>query len=466
MTTRSDYPTKWSPPAIRAHLSWLLYAPKQSQKALLAASFGWLLDSFDVMLYSLVLASLILDPHLHLSKQLAGTLGSLTLIAAAIGGLAFGLIADRFGRTRALMASVLIYAIFTAACGLAQSVAQLAIFRILLGFGMGGEWASGASLVAESFPDEHRGKALGLMQSSWAIGYALAALVVAVVMPHFGWRGVFFVGILPALLTLYIRRSVKEPAWTAAHAAAHPPQNPVILSEVEGPRSSLDSHHRSNLSNPASLRSSTEPSRPPNFLTLFRHPLLPLTLTLTAMNACCLFAWWGFNLWVPAYLSLPVTKGGIGLPTHSMTAIVVFMQLGMFLGYLTFGFLADRFGRKRTYVVYLCSAAALMLAFGSTRSPLALFFLAPFVAFTATGYFTGFAAVSAEIYETRIRSTAQGFTYNTGRIASAVAPFAVGSLADKHGFGAAFVIASTAFLLAAFLWFWIPETLKTTATAS
>jgi MFS family permease len=440
---RDEWEVKFAKP-----LAWLTQAPAASKKALLAASLGWMLDSFDVMLYSLVLASLILDPHLHLSKQLAGTLGSLTLIAAAIGGLAFGLIADRFGRTRALMASVLIYAIFTAACGLAQTVAQLAIFRILLGFGMGGEWASGASLVAESFPDEHRGKALGLMQSSWAIGYALAALTVALVMPHFGWRGVFFVGILPALLTLYIRRTVAEPAaWTDT-------QTPPPADTLSVPHSSQP--HRDEWVHP----------KPPNFLTLFRHPLLPLTLAITAMNACCLFAWWGFNLWVPAYLSLPVAKGGIGLPNHSMTAIVVFMQLGMFLGYLTFGFLADTFGRKRTYVAYLLAAAVLMLAFGATRSPLLLFFLAPFVAFAATGYFTGFAAVSAEIYETRIRSTAQGFTYNTGRIASAIAPFAVGTLADKHGFGAAFVIASAAFLLAAFLWFWIPETLKTTASAS
>jgi MFS family permease len=430
MNTRSvQHPTNWRPSGVRTHLSWLLSAPKSSQQALLAASLGWMLDSFDVMLYSLVLASLILDPTLHLSRQLAGTLGSLTLIAAALGGLVFGLIADRFGRTRALMLSVLLYAVFTAACGLAQTVAQLAVFRILLGLGMGGEWASGASLVAESFPDEHRGKALGLMQSSWAIGYALAALTVALVLPRFGWRAVFFVGIVPAILTLWIRRKVEEPpAWTQLHRPrSGPVRREAAIARDQGA-----------------------------FASVFRNKL---TYIITLMNACCLFAWWGFNLWVPAYLSLPRAKGGIGLPTHSMTAIVVFMQLGMFVGYLTFGILADTFGRKRTYIAYLLSAAVLMLAFGATRAPLILFALAPFVAFTATGYFTGFAAVTAEIYETRIRSTAQGFTYNTGRIASAIAPFAVGSLAGKHGFGIAFVIAAAAFLLAATLWIWIPETL-------
>jgi MFS family permease len=169
------------------------------------------------------------------------------------------------------------------------------------------------------------------------------------------------------------------------------------------------------------------------------------------MNACCLFAWWGFNLWVPAYLSLAPAKGGVGVASGMMTAIVVFMQVGMWLGYVTFGYVSDRFGRVRTYTAYLVCAALLMLAFGATSAPWALFALAPFVAFAATGYFSGFAAVTADVYSSRIRATAQGFTYNTGRIASAAAPFLVGSFADKHGFRAAFVIAACAFALAALL---------------
>ena len=208
-------------------LAWLQAAPAPARRALLAASLGWLLDSFDVMLYSLVLASIILD--LHLTKASAGILGSVTLVAAAIGGLAFGLIADRFGRTRALMASVLIYAVFTATCGLAHSFAQLAVFRILLGFGMGGEWASGAALVSEHFPGRDRGKALGLMQSSWAIGYALAALVTLLILPRFGWRAVFFAGLLPALLTLYIRRNVAEAVtWHSPRSGPGPHEDPAV----------------------------------------------------------------------------------------------------------------------------------------------------------------------------------------------------------------------------------------------
>ena len=404
-------------PGAKSHaLSWFFEATPQARQALLAASLGWALDAFDVMLYSLLLASILLE--FHLSKQTAGLLGSLTLLAAAAGGLLFGVLADRFGRTRALMASVLLYAVFTAACGLAHTVLELAIFRTLLGFGMGGEWASGAALVSDTWAPEHRGKALSLMQSAWAVGYAAAALDVAIVLPRWGWRAVFFTGLAPALLTLYIRRKVKEP---------------------ETP--------------PAASSSSR-----PTLGTVFAPPLLPLTLALTAMNAACLFAWWGFNFFVPAYLSLPAARGGIGLAPHRMTAIVIFMQAGMFLGYLTFGFIADRFGRRRVYIAYLLTAAALLCVFAWLRSPVALFLLAPAVAFAATGYFSGFAAVTAEVYPAPIRATGQGLTYNTGRIASAVAPFAAGGLADRHGFLPAFLLSAAAFLVAAALWRFIPET--------
>ena len=190
-----------------------------------------MLDSFDVMLYALTLAAVM--PALGLSKETAGLLGSITLLAAAGGGIVFGVIADRFGRTRALMASVLIYSVFTAACGLAQTAAQLAVFRVLLGIGMGGEWASGAALVSETWPDEHRGKALGLMQSAWAIGYAAAALVTMLVLPRWGWRAVFFIGVLPGIpdplgarprrRAALVARGGAPPGIVERHLQARPP---------------------------------------------------------------------------------------------------------------------------------------------------------------------------------------------------------------------------------------------------
>ena len=172
-------------------------ATPDARRALVAASLGWLLDAFDVMLYALILTSVIQE--LGLDRQTGGLMASLTLGASAIGGLVFGVIADRLGRTRALNLSILLYSVFTFACGFAQNVWQFAVFRVILGLGMGGEWASGATLVSETWPEKHRGKALGIMQSCWAIGYGLAAIVVAIVLPSFGWRAVFFVGIVPAI---------------------------------------------------------------------------------------------------------------------------------------------------------------------------------------------------------------------------------------------------------------------------
>ncbi len=400
---------------------WWRAGTPEGRRALVAGSLGWMLDSFDVMLYALVLATLMKD--LEMSKFTAGLLGSATLVASAIGGLVFGIVADRYGRTRALIWSILIYSVFTAACGFAQTIAQLAVFRIFLGLGMGGEWASGAALVSETWSAEYRGKALGFMQSAWAVGYGAAALVVAIVMPLWGWRAVFFVGVLPALLTIWVQKRVEEPAlWRSRRAAAQTASRRAGLADV------------------------------------FRGDLLRLTVAVTLMNACTMFAWWGFNQWIPAYLSLPAADGGIGLSTRTMSGFIIAMQVGMWFGYVTFGFISDAVGRKRAYVAYLLTAAVLMLGYRTTQNPTLLLLLGPVVAFFATGYFTGLGAVTAEIYPTEIRATAQGFTYNVGRIGSAVAPWAVGRLADTSGFGAAFSLAAVAFVLAAVMWTWIPET--------
>jgi MFS family permease len=377
-----------------------------------------MLDAFDVMLYALILTAVIQE--LGLDRQMGGLMASLTLGTSAVGGLLFGVIADKLGRTRALNLSILIYSVFTFACGFAQNVWQFAAFRVLLGLGMGGEWASGATLVSETWPERHRGKALGVMQSCWAIGYGLAAIVVAIVLPRFGWRAVFFVGLAPALFTLWIRRSVKEPEmW---------------------------------------VRLRREPESAARAFGASQEFPFKVALFLTGMNAATMFAWWGLNLWIPAYLSLPPVEGGIGLSTVVMSGFVVAMQVGMWFGYVTFGFVSDRFGRKPTYLVYLVAASLLVFEYSVVRTPLALLVLGPFVAFFGTGYFSGFGAITAEIYPTAIRATAQGFTYNIGRLASAVAPFAVGALAQTRGFTAAFMITAGAFLLAAAFWLVIPET--------
>ena len=409
-------------------------ASPAARKALIAASLGWLLDAFDVMLYALILTAVVKD--LGLSLATGGQLASLTLAASALGGLVFGVVADKLGRTRALSLSILLYSVFTFACGLAQNVWQLAIFRFLLGLGMGGEWASGATLVSETWPEKHRGKALGLMQSCWAIGYGAAAVVVALILPTYGWRAVFFVGIIPALFTLWIRRNLEEPEmWLRSRQEA-------LLRPTSALRATAGKQEVS-----------PRQEAPPRLGAPVR-----LVVLLTLMNAATMFAWWGLNLWVPSYLSLPVAQGGIGLSTTTMSMFIVAMQVGMWLGYVTFGFISDTFGRKPTYVTYLVLAAVLVWAYGSTREPMYLLALGPFVAFFGTGYFSGFGAVASEIFPTAIRATALGVTYNSGRLLSAAAPFVIATLAQSQGFGLAFSITALAFLTAALLWLGIPET--------
>src|SRR5216117_1531761 len=191
----------------------------QQRRTLIAAALGWMLDAFDVMLYSLVLVHVMRD--LGMTQKQAGLLNTLTLVASGVGGLMFGFIADRIGRKRALMLSILTYSVCSFASGLSTSVLMLAVFRFILGLGMGGEWNTGATLVAETWPTELRAKAISIVQSSWAIGYALATLVAGVVLHYANWRIVFFAGILPALVILWIRKDVPESEmWLERHRVA------------------------------------------------------------------------------------------------------------------------------------------------------------------------------------------------------------------------------------------------------
>ncbi len=396
-------------------LEWPCDVTIPESRSLIAGGLGWLLDAFDVMLYSMVLAHLM--QHFGMSKQTGGLLNSLTLIASAIGGFTFGFVADRIGRTRALMASILVFSAASGASGLSQTIIQLAICRVILGLGMGGEWSTGAALIAETWPPEHRGKALGIMQSTWATGEMAAVVVAGLMLPRFGWRAVFFVGILPALVVFWILRKVPE-------------------SKIWQDRKSTKV----------------------DFQVLTRREILLPGLLATAMNACGMFGYWGLFTWIPAYLSLPISQGGRGLSLVTWTSWIFIMGIGKWLGYALFGFAADAYGRRRTYAVYLLAAAALVPIYGMSKSALWLLILGPPVAFFGTGFFSGYSALAAELFPTEIRATAMGLSYNIGRGFSAIAPFAVGWIATRHGLGSAFLLQAAAFFAAALLALALPET--------
>ena len=395
---------------------WWHSADERAHRAFMAASLGWMLDAFDVMLFSLLLASIMAD--LNLTKEQGGALGSITLIAAAAGGLIFGVFADRYGRKRALMASVLLYSIFTALCGLSRNLWQLVAFRVCLGLGMGGEWASGAALVSESWPAATRGRA---SRSCRAPGRSASA-----------WR-----------------RSSADCCCRCGAGAACSSSACCRRSSRCG--SGGTSRSRSCGGAPGGPVSAAA------FGDLFRGDLARASVALTLMNACTLFGWWGLNAWVPAYLVLPAEQGGAGLSIIGSSAVVFITQVGMWFGYVTFGFVADAIGRKRAYAIYILAASLLLPLYGYMRNPLVLLALGPFIAFFGTGHYSGFGPLTAEIYPTAIRATAQGFTYNAGRLASAAAPFVIGSLAASRGFGPAFTVAGAAFFLAAIALYWVPE---------
>jgi MFS family permease len=411
------------------------------RRTLLAAALGWALDAFDTMLYALVLALLMRD--LGMSKTTAGLLGTLTLLASGLGGVLFGFLADRIGRKRALMASILTYSVCSFASGLATSIAVLAAARFVLGLGMGGEWNTGATLVAESWPTEVRAKAISIVQSSWALGFAAAALVAGPVARYFGWRAVFFVGILPALLTLWIQRGVPESAmWAERGSQAQPEATRRDPGDGSG-----------------DLASYVSSTRDMKFSVIFRPPFVRQTFALLLFNFCGMFAWWGLFTWLPPYLSLPVSQGGRGFGVMGTTTLLVVLNLfGMFPGYASFGWVADHLGRRKAFLIYSLTAALLVPLYAAARSPAALLVLGTVVAFFGTGIFSGSGIIGSEIFPTSVRARALGFTYNGARTMSSVAPLVIGRVGQMKGLGWAFYLCAAGYLLAALMTTQLPET--------
>ncbi len=411
----------------------LRQATTEQRRTLLAAALGWMLDAFDTMLYALVLAHVMRD--LGMSKATAGLLYTLTLLASGIGGLFFGFLADRIGRKRALMLSILTYSLCSFASGLSTTVLMLAVFRFILGLGMGGEWNTGATLVAETWPDDLRAKAIAIVQSSWAIGYAMAALVAGIVLRYANWRMVFFVGILPAIVTLWIRRSVPEsPMWREHRRLAG--QDREL--EPQGTQRTRGNE---------------------SFSVIFRAPYGKSTLVLLLLNFFGLFAWWGLFSWIPPYLSLPVAQGGRGFGIMGTTTLLLVLNLfGMFPGYISFGWVADHLGRRKAFMLYLFAAALLVPFYAMARSQAVLLVLGAAVAFFGTGFFSGSGLIGSEIFPTHVRARALGFTYNGARAMSSIAPYVIGRVGQAKGLSWAFYLCGAAFLLASLMASQLPET--------
>jgi MFS family permease len=389
-------------------MSWHSEITREQWRTLVAAQLGWMLDAMDVMLYSFALTAI--KGEFQLSGASAGALAALPLVTSAVGGMLFGWLSDRYGRARALVWSILTFSLLTAFTATSRSVGELVFWRALVGIGLGGEWAAGSVLVAETWPERHRGKAIGLMQSAWAIGYLLAAVMSAAVLPKWGWRPLFVLGVLPALAALWMRRGVREPAkW------------------------SRPSHSMGGA-----------------MAGLFRGAMRRNVLLMSALCSCLLFGYWGLFTWLPAYLASPVAKGGAGLGIVGSAAWIAPLQVGAFFGYISFGFCADRFGRVPAFLAFVLTTAALVPVYGlAGRHAGLLLALGPLVGYFGHGYFSVLGAMAADLFPPELRTTAQGFCYNIGRALAGLAPYTVGALADRYGIGTALAFTSVFFVAGA-----------------
>jgi MFS family permease len=406
--------------------SWLRTLTIAERRALLAAGLGWMFDSMDFLIYVLAIGRL--KSYFGFGDATAGLLGTLTLVSAAVGGLSFGVIADRIGRVRALNITILIYSVCSLGAATSQSVLQLAMWRALLGIGMGGEWASGAVLVAESLRPELRNKATSAMQSTWALGAILAAVLAGLVLDVLpfgdqGWRVLFALGALPALFTLWAQRNVEEPEiWRASRRSPHASTNPYRV--------------------------------------LFGPGLRKRTLLACLLASLLQFAYWGLFFWLPNLLASPIEKGGAGMTVVKSTGWLIPIQVGAFIGYLSFGPLADKFGRRRVFATFVCAAAVLVPVYGQlVHHPTLLLLLSPVLGCAGHAYWSVAAPLMSELFPTAVRASGQGLGYNSGRLLGALSPFVIGVLATvpRIGIASALSLTSAFYLAAAVVVFALPD---------
>jgi MFS family permease len=417
--------------------SWYQGVTRYQWLVLLVAWLAWMFDAMDSTIYALVL-----QPALHellrapgdgpVTGEVIGWYGGIIfstfLIGWAIGGVLFGLLADRFGRTRALVLSILVYAVFTGLAAWAQTWWQLALFRFLTALGIGGEWAAGAALVAEVWPEDKRIKAAGILQSAWAAGFFLAAIL-NLLLRNAGWRPIFVVGVAPALVTLLVFKWVKEPErWVRARAAEQP---------AAGARRS-------------------------KLVELFAPGLVRGTLTGSGLAFVAVFGLWGATNWTPTLIrALPELQDlNAAAITTRVSYATMLLNVGALAGYLSFGVLAERMGRRRAFAL-MCAGSLVMLpaTFLTPRSYAQVLLLLPLLGFFNNGIFSGFPIYLPELYPTRVRATGAGFCFNIGRVLASAGPFVTGYLVMALGsFGRAASAVALIYLVGLLILPFAPET--------
>jgi MFS family permease len=427
--------------------AWFHTLGARGKRAFVGAFGGYALDSYDYQVLPLGLVAI--TAYFHLTTGQAGLLATTTLVLSAVGGALAGILADRIGRVRTLLITVATYAVFTVACGFATSYEMLLVFRALQGLGFGGEWAAGAVLVAEYCRPRYRGRTLAFVQSAWAVGWGLSVLVYTLVFQLLddavAWRVLFWTGALPALLILWIRRSVRDA-----------PETERSLSErADGTERSL-----SERADGTEARRDGDAERG-SFRTLFRGPLLRTTLFASLLATGVQGGYYALFTWLPTFL-----KTERGLTVIGTGGYLFFLITGAFAGYVTGGYVTDRLGRKRTFVLFAVASALLVIAYTAIPpgANTVILFLGFPLGFCASAIFSGFGAYLAELYPTVVRGTGQGFTYNFGRGVGALFPAGIGFAAQTMGVGGAMVFAAAAYGIAVLALLGLPETVGTELT--
>ena len=393
-----------------------------------AGVIGYAMDGLDVLILSFAMAAIVSEFGLTLGE--GGLIATYTLIGTVLGGYLFGIFADYFGRVHTFSLTIIIFSIFTGACAFADNVTHLNILRFLAGLGLGGEYGIGMTLVSETWPAAKRARATAGVAMGWQAGAVLAAILAAVVLPDYGWRGLFLVGVIPALLAAWARHGIKEPPmWVKRkemkkELAARKERGETLTAEEE---EQLEEAKKFPLAH------------------LFASPSKTVTtLSLTVMTSVQNFGYYGIMVWLPMILLKEH-----GLTTKSMSGWMIVTVIGMIAGIYVFGYLCDRLGRKIPYLIFYICAAAMVYIYVNLGTPVALLFGGAFLGFFCNGMMAGYGTLLSENYTTDARSTAQNFIFNTGRAVGGFAPAIIGALAQSHGFSAAFALLSCVYVAAA-----------------
>lgn len=401
---------------------------KERWKIMWASIIGYAMDGLDVLILSFAMAAIVSEFGLTLGE--GGMIATYTLIGTVLGGYIFGIFADWWGRVHTFSLTIIIFSIFTGACAFADNAVHLDILRFLAGLGLGGEYGIGMTLVSETWPGAKRARATAGVAMGWQAGAVLAAILAAVVLPDYGWRGLFLVGVLPALLAAWARHGIKEPPMWVQRK-----EMKKALQARKDAGEKLTAEEEEQL---------TEAKKFPLAHLFADKKTTITTIALTIMTSVQNFGYYGIMVWVPMILLKEH-----GLTTKSMSGWMIVTVIGMIAGIFVFGWLCDRLGRKKPYLLFYVCAAAMVYIYVNLGTPIALLFGGAFLGFFCNGMMAGYGTLLSENYTTDARSTAQNFIFNTGRAVGGFAPVIIGTIAQTNGFNTAFVLLSAVYLAAA-----------------